>query len=512
LSEFAMNVRQGFARRDFLRSSGFGIGGLALTYLLHQEELMAGTHDPVRNSFIQDLTPRHGHFPARARAMVHFMQNGGPSQMDLFDPKPELQKRSGQSIPASVEIYQKGNSDKLLASPFPFRPRGACGMELSDALPHLATFADDITLVRSMYTEHNNHTEALVMMSTGKLFQGRPSVGAWISYALGTENQNLPAYVVLRDPAGYNTSGKLVWSSGWLPALYQGTEFSSTGSPVLNLQPARPVPAEVQRDSLSFLAELNHAHMRQYPGETELEARIRNYELAARMQLKAAQSIDLSRETAATRKLYGLDNPVTASYGTRCLMARRLIEAGVRFVQVFPPVGQPWDAHADTRGENEKICAITDRPIAGFIKDLKSRGLLESTLVLWTGEFGRLPVSQNGKGRDHNRNAFSLWLAGGGFKPGHVHGATDDFGYKAVMDRVGVPDLHATILHQLGLDHRRLGYPYRGREETLTDAPVSKARVVAKLLERPPEIREEGTDSAPSIGLTGSLIIGGKKP
>jgi hypothetical protein len=489
-------------RRDFLRTSGFGIGGLALTCLLAEEGLAAAP---------QDLRPRRGHFPARARAMVHFMQNGGPSQMDLFDPKPQLRKRDGQSIPESVEIYQKGNSDKILASPFRFHRRGRCGTELAEVLPHLGSVADDIALVRSMYTEHNNHTEALVMMSTGKLFQGRPSVGAWVSYALGTLNQNLPAYVVLRDPAGYNTSGKLVWSSGWLPALFQGTEFSSVGAPVLNLRPARPGPEGVQRDSLDFLAELNREHLRQYPGETELEARIENYELAARMQLRAAEAIDLSRESAATRKLYGLDDPVTAGYGTRCLMARRLVEAGVRFVQVFPPVGQPWDAHADTKGENEKICAVTDRPVAGFVQDLKARGLLESTLVLWTGEFGRLPVSQNGKGRDHNRNAFSLWLAGGGIKAGHVHGATDDFGYKAVSDRVGVPDLHATLLHQLGLDHRRLGYPFRGREETLTDAPVSKARVVAKLLEKPPEIREEETAPAPSIGLSGSLTIEPKK-
>ena len=252
---------------------------------------------------------------------------------------------------------------------------------------------------------------------------------------------------------------------------------------------------------------------RQYlTGVRELEARIQNYELAARMQLKAAAAIDLSRESAVTRKLYGLDNPMTASYGTRCLMARRLIEAGVRFVQVFPPTGQPWDAHGDTKGENEKICGITDLPVAGFIRDLKSRGLLGSTLVLWTGEFGRLPVSQNGKGRDHNRNAFSLWLAGGGIKAGHVHGATDDFGYKAAVDRVGVPDLHATLLHQLGLDHRRLSYPFRGRDETLTDAPVSKAHVVAQILEKSPEIREEEKAPAPSIGLSGSLTIEPKKP
>jgi hypothetical protein len=354
-----------FTRRDFLRTSGFGIGGLALAWLLAEEGLLAAESIP------QDLRPRRGHFPARAQAMVHFMQNGGPSQMDLFDPKPELQKRGGESTPQSIEIYQKGNSDKLLASPFRFVRRGQCGMELAEVLPHLGTVADEIALVRSMYTEHNNHTEALVMMSTGKLFQGRPSVGAWISYALGTENQSLPAYVVLRDPAGYNTSGKLVWSSGWLPALFQGTEFSSVGAPVLNLRPAQPVADGVRRDSLDFLAELNREHLRRYPGETELEARIQNYELAARMQLEAAAAIDLSKESAATRKLYGLDNPVTASYGTRCLMARRLIEAGVRFVQVFPPVGQPWDAHTDTRGENEKICAVTDLPVAAFLRDLK---------------------------------------------------------------------------------------------------------------------------------------------
>jgi hypothetical protein len=418
--------------------------------------------------------------------MVHFMQNGGPSQMDLFERKPELQKRGGQPIPSSVETYERGNTEKILASPFQFHRRGQCGMELSEVMPHLGTIADDIALVRSMYTEHNNHTEALVMMSTGKLFQGRPTVGAWVSYALGTENQNLPAYIVLRDPAGYNTSGKLVWSAGWLPALYQGTEFSSQGTPVLNLQPAVPQPAQTRRACLDFLAKLNEEHRRNYPRETELEARIQNYELAARMQLKAAAVLDLSHETAATRKLYGLDNPVTAAYGTRCLMARRLIEAGVRFVQVFPPVGQPWDSHTDSKTELEKICGVTDLPVAGFIKDLKARGLLASTIVLWTGEFGRLPVSQGTKGRDHNRNAFSLWLAGGGFKGGHVHGATDDFGYRAAIDRVSVPDLHATLLHQLGLDHRKLKYLHKGQEETLTDARVSRARVVAEVLKRPP--------------------------
>ncbi len=467
------------SRRQLLQATGLGFGSLALSCLLHAEA--AG--DEART----DLRPRSGHFPGRARAVIQLMQNGGPSQMDLFDPKPELQRRNGQPIPESVETFQMGNTRSLLASPFRFHRRGRCGMELSEVLPHLGRIADEITLVRSLHTEHNNHTEALVMMSTGKIFPGRPCVGAWVSYALGAENQNLPAYVVLRDPTGYNTSGRLVWSSGWLPALYQGTEFSSAGAPVLNLQPARPRPEGALRDDLDFLAALNRGHQRRFPGESELEARIQNYELAARMQLHAPAVLDVSRESAATRRLYGLEDRVTAGYGTRCLLARRLVEAGVRFVQVFPPPFQPWDSHADSRGELERICAITDLPAAALVRDLKARGLLDSTIVLWTGEFGRLPVAQGGRGRDHNRNAFSLWLAGGGFRAGHVHGATDDFGYRAAVDRVSVPDLHATLLHQLGLDHRRLTYRHRGRDETLTDAAVTRARVAPGLLAASPQ-------------------------
>jgi hypothetical protein len=432
-----------------------------------------------------DLRARPSHFPPRASAVIQLMQNGGPSQMELFDPKPELNKRSGQPMPQSVETFQTGNTTTLLGGAFKFHRRGQCGMELSEVMPHLGTIADEITLVRSMHTGHNNHTEALVMMSTGKIFPGRPSLGAWVSYALGTENQNLPAYVVLRDPAGYNTTGKLVWSSGWLPALYQGVEFNSVGSPVLDLEPAVAQPRGAQRANLDFLARLNDEHRRKFPRESELEARIRNYELAARMQLHAAGALDIARESVATRRLYGLDNPTTAGYGTRCLMARRLVEAGVRFVQVFPPPFQPWDSHTDSRKELEKICAVTDLPVAGLVRDLKARGLLDETIILWTGEFGRLPVSQGSRGRDHNRNAFSLWLAGGGFKAGFTHGATDDFGYAAAVDKVGVPDLHATLLHQLGLDHARVTYLHHGRNETPTDATATGARVVAELLRKP---------------------------
>jgi uncharacterized protein (DUF1501 family) len=303
---------------------------------------------------------------------------------------------------------------------------------------------------------------------------------------LGTENQNLPAYIVLRDPEGYNTSGTLLWQNGWIPALYRGTEVSTKGAPVLNLQPAVSISARAQRQNLDFLARLNEEHRQQYPDESDLEARIRNYELAARMQLAAGSALDLANETQATRTAYGLDDPETQGYGTRCLMARRLVESGVRFVQVMPPVKpqfQPWDAHSNVKTENEAICRKTDLPSKALIQDLKARGMLDDTIVLWTGEFGRLPVSQNGSGRDHNRNAFSLLLAGGGFKAGHVHGATDDVGYKSVEGRISVGDLHATVLHQLGLDHDRLTYRHHGRDETLTDSVVTDARVASELFE-----------------------------
>jgi hypothetical protein len=474
-------------RRELLRTSGLGFGTLALAYLLHLESLRAaGTGGAPPSEPGSAMSPEPAHLPARARAVIMLMQNGGPSQMDLFDPKPGLARYNGKVHAERVEMFQKGSEgNKLLASPFQFHRRGRSGMELSEVIPQLGSVADDICLVRSLHSEHNNHTEALVMMNTGKIFPGRPALGSWISYGLGTLNQSLPAYIVLRDPDGYNTSGTLLWQNAWLPAMHRGTELSSRGAPVLNLHPAVPAVPAACRDASELLARLNEAHRQSYPGESALEARIRNYELAARMQLDADKALDVSQESEATRKLYGLDSAATAGYGRRCLLARRLVESGVRFVQVFPPVKpqfQPWDAHANVKTENEAICAQCDLPSAGLIKDLKSRGLLESTIVLWTGEFGRLPVSQNGSGRDHNRNAFSLILAGGGFKAGHVHGASDEVGYRAVEGRVSVPDLHATILHQLGLDHERLTYLHHGRPETLTDAVVTQARVVDEIL------------------------------
>jgi hypothetical protein len=457
------------SRRHFLAGLGGGFGSLALHGLLAAES-----------------APRSSaHRPARARAVIQLFQNGGPSQMDLFDPKPELTRRNGQPHPEKVETFQLGNKNVLLGSPFRFSRHGQCGMELSELIPHLAGCADDLCLVRSMHTDNNNHPFALNTMQTGKVFNGRPAMGSWISYALGSECRNLPSYIVLRDPAGYNTNGKLVWSSGWLPAAHQGTEFSATGTPVAHLQPARPLPEAAQKSARDFLHDLNTLHLRQHPGEDVLEARIANYELAAHMQLEAARLLDLTGESAATRKLYGLDRPETAAYGARCLMARRLIEAGVRYVQVFPPLKpsfQPWDNHSNLKSGLQSICAQTDQPSAALIQDLKQRGLLEDVIVMWTGEFGRLPITEGADGRDHNRNAFSLLMAGGGFKGGHIHGATDDFGYKSVQDRVSVPDLHATILNQLGLDHTRLTYLHNGRPERLTDPEVTGARIVTELL------------------------------
>jgi hypothetical protein len=479
------NGARPISRRELLQSLGCGFGTLALSSLLEQTELWAADAALPPAPAGNPLAPRPGHLPAKAKAVIQLCQNGGPSQMDLFDHKPELSRHNGQPHPGQVETFQLGNKNVLMGTPFQFARHGQCGMEFSELIPHLSSAVDDLCLVRSMFTENNNHPFALNMLQTGKTFNGRPAMGSWIAFALGTESQDLPAYIVLRDPAGYNTSGKMVWSSGWLPAIYQGTEFSSAGTPVLHLQPSRPLPAQAQSRSRQFLAELNAAHLREHPRESELEARIANFELAARMQLTASNLLDLSQESETTRRLYGLDNPATAGYGTRCLMARRLVESGVRFVQVFPPLDpsfQPWDNHSNLKNDLRKICDHVDQPSAALIKDLKQRGLLDGVIVMWTGEFGRLPITEGADGRDHNRHAFSLLLAGGGFKAGHIHGATDEFGYKSVEDRVSVPDLHATILHQLGIDHTRLTYLHNGRPERLTDPDVTGAKVVEELL------------------------------
>jgi hypothetical protein len=461
-------------RRSFLAGYAGCLGSLALAHLLAADGATA-------ESVADPLAPRPPHRPPRARAVICLFQHGGPSQVDLFDPKPELTRRHGQPYPGQLEVHFAGQIGKLLASPFRFARCGRSGTELSELLPHTARIADDLTLIRSMTTDSVDHEAALRVMHTGKSMVGRPTLGAWVLYGLGSLRQDLPAYVVLTDPAGLPVDMTNNWTAGFLPAVYQGTPFRAVGTPVADLHPPADVSAAARRNQLHFLDELNAAHLRRYPGNGELAARIRDYELAARMQTTVPAVLDLAGESAETCRLYGLDNPATAEYGKRCLLARRLVERGVRFVQVFLN-RQPWDTHSKNAEQLRKLCAMTDQPSAALVLDLKRRGLLDSTVVLWTGEFGRLPVSQQADGRDHNRHAFSLWLAGGGFKRGYVHGETDAFGYQAVRDVVPVSHLHATLLCALGLDHQRLTFPHAGREDSLTDAGVTKARVEPALL------------------------------
>jgi hypothetical protein len=479
---FAVRVSQppdfALTRRAFLGRYAGGLGSLALASLLADDGRAGGLGPAAADP----LAPRPPHHPARARAVICLFQHGGPSQVDLFDPKPELTRRHGQPYRGSLEVHFHTQAGNLLASPYRFARRGRSGAELSELLPHTGAIADEITLVRSMTTDSVDHEAALRVIHSGKTFVGRPVWGSWVLYGLGSLRQDLPAYVVLSDPGGLPVDGPNNWSSGFLPAVYQGTPFRAAGAPVPDLAPPPDVPPAARRNQLDLLAGLNAAHRRRHPHNSELQARIRQYELAAAMQTSVPEVLDLSGETAETRRLYGLDDPPTAEYARRCLLARRLVERGVRFVQVFLS-GQPWDTHAQNAARLRDLCARTDRPSAALVQDLKRRGLLDSTIVLWTGEFGRLPVSQGADGRDHNRHAFSLWLAGGGFRRGHVHGATDEFGYRAVRDVVRVADLHATLLHALGLDHTRLTYPHEGRDDSLTDSPVTRARVVEALLE-----------------------------
>ncbi len=453
-------------RRAFLGRYAGSLGGLALAHLLAEESRSS--------QVVPSGSPK-------ATSVICLFQHGGPSQMDLFDAKPELSRWHGKPHPGQLEIHFDKQAGNLLGSPFRFRPRGQSGIELSDLLPFTAGIADELTLVRSMTTESVDHESALRLIHTGKFQAGRPTLGSWVVYALGSENRNVPAYVVLSDPGGLPVDGTRNWSSGWLPATYQGTPFRSGSAPVLNLDMPAGIPAGARAGQLKLLEGLNRAHLRRHPGDSELEARITNYEIAARMQTAVPEVLDISGETAETHRMYGLDRPETREYGTRCLLARRLVERGVRFVQLFLS-GQPWDTHSKNAETLKGLCARTDQPSAALVQDLKQRGLLDSTIVLWTGEFGRLPVSQGADGRDHNRHAFSLWLAGGGFKKGYTHGQTDEFGYKSVEDVVTVHDLQATLLHALGLDHKRLTYPHDGRADSLTDEEVTHAKVIHKLL------------------------------
>jgi hypothetical protein len=417
--------------------------------------------------------------------MISLFMQGGPSHLDLLDPKPALAAYDGKPFPGEVKYDNAAQaSSRVLASPWKFQKHGQSGIEVSELLPHLAEVVDNLTVIRSMYTGVNNHVQSIHALNTGRIFAGHPVLGSWLAYGLGSESQDLPAFVALTDPASPPVAGTDHWSNGWLPSVYQGTVVRAREPRILNLDPPPQLKGSPQEHYLHYLAGLNADHLAEHPGELDLEARIASFELAARMQTAAAEALDLRQETEPTKRLYGLDDPVTQEYGTRCLIARRLVERGVRFVQVFT-ANQFWDHHGSIRSALPAACRKTDRPAAALVTDLQSRGLLETTLVCWGGEMGRLPVIQNDAGadkvgRDHNTYGFTMWLAGGGIKGGCVYGATDEFGHHAVTDVVTQHDLHATLLHLFGLDPARLVYRRNGREQSLLDGKPH--RVVKEIL------------------------------
>ncbi len=473
-----------WSRRRFLERNALGVGSVALAWLLREEKLLANPPTmPRPRSF--DLKPKTPPLRPQAKAMISLFMHGGPSHIDLFDPKPELTKRSGQDYAGEVTFsFVDRASKKLFGSPWKFQKHGQSGTDVSELLPHFSSIVDDVTVIRSMHTDINGHEPSIWFMNTGKAQPGRPALGSWLTYGLGSESQSLPAYVVLTDPGGHPVDGVRNWSNGWLPPLYQGTIVRSTEPRILNLEPPPHLKGALQEQNLAFLARLNQEHLARHPGESDLEARIASYELAARMQTAAKEALDISGESEATKKLYGLDESATREYGTRCLIARRLVERGVRFVQLFIN-GQIWDNHESIKSNLVTCCRKTDQPSAALVKDLKARGLLDSTIVHWGGEIGRLPVTENHgaaekAGRDHNGQGFSSWVAGGGFKGGLTYGETDEFGHKAVVNPVSPNDYHATLLHLFGFEHEKLVYHQNGQEQRITDG--KPCRVVKEIL------------------------------
>jgi hypothetical protein len=461
-----------------LWESGAGFAGTALTCLLAE----TGFFRSAARAAERPLAPKKSHFPTKVKSCIFLFMYGGPSHIDTWDPKPELNKRHGQPMPnMETDALLKLRASRLgalLGSKRKFTRSGKSGIEVSDFFPHLAKHVDDLAVIRGMYTDSFAHGSGLLQMNTGFIRQGYPSLGSWLTYGLGTENQNLPGYVVMLDHRGGPISGTPNWGSGFMPPTYQGTQFRPTGEPILNLHPPDGITAEQQRRQLDLFSELNRAQTGAGPESQELAARIASFELAFRMQSTAPEAVDLGKESEETKRLYGMDKEITEKFGRKCLIARRLVERGVRFVQLYSGGGHGddnWDAHRDVDENHGQHCTETDLPIAGLLTDLKRRRLLDQTLVIWGGEFGRMPVTDTtrtgtkGGGRDHNPKGFSMWLAGGGVKGGQVIGRTDDFGYEAIDDKVHVHDLHATILHAMGLDHTLLTYFYGGRNMRLTD-------------------------------------------
>jgi uncharacterized protein DUF1501 len=453
------------SRREFFTQAGSGLAGLALANMLADSGFAASTKtaDP--------LAPRKPHHTPLAKSVIFLFMEGGPSHVDLFDPKPVLTKLDGKPVPDSIgrpSQTSRGTAhNTLMASRRKWKQYGQSGMWVSDWYPNVGEHVDDLTVLRSCWADGLNHVGSVCQMNTGSILAGRPSLGAWTTYGLGTANKDLPTFVVLtdgRDPLG----GGANWNSGFLPALYQGTRFRNGDTPILDLKPPAGISDQQQRNQLGLLQKLNQLWSQDKSDDTDLDARIRSFELAYQMQSAAADAVDLSGESEATKKLYGMDNPATSVFGTNCLMARRLVERGVRFIELYSGAGSGWDAHNDLEGNHTRYCGQTDKPIAGLLADLKARGMLKDTLVVWGGEFGRTPFNELTTGRDHNPWGFTMWMAGGGAKGGQYIGVTDEIGLRAVENPIHVHDIHATILWMLGLDHKQLTFLHNGRAERPT--------------------------------------------
>ena len=454
------------SRREMLLESGTGFGAMALAGLI------GGNPSSARAAPPSPLAAKLSHRPVKAKSVIFLFMEGGPSHIDTFDPKPALQKLAGKPIPESFGrvITAMGEFDSpILPSKRTWRQYGEGGLWISDWLPHTAQCADDLAVIRSCWTNGINHSGGVCQMNTGSQFAGRPSLGSWVTYGLGSVNENLPAYVVMKDRKGTVANGPRNWSAGFMPAVYQGTPLRADGPPIQNLRPPAGVSTSQQRLELDYLTQINQRHAASREENSELDARIQSYELAFQMQAHAPEAVDLSTETEATGKLYGLDNEETAPYGRNLLMARRLVERGVRFVQCYHGAGSKWDAHTNIEPNHTKLCGQMDKPVAGLLKDLKQRGLLEETLVVWGGEFGRTPMSEKGDGRDHNPTGFTMWMAGGGVNGGRAYGTTDSIGLHAVEDRLHVHDLHSTILYLMGMNHEELIYMHKGRPERIDE-------------------------------------------
>jgi Protein of unknown function (DUF1501) len=468
------------SRREFLKLAGQGFGALAMTALVAQDS--AAHQDQPGGSLPNPLAPKQAHFEAKAKSVIFLFMEGGPSHVDLVDPKPDLTRMHGKPLPerfGKVLTAMGTGGNNLLASKRKFAKYGQSGLQFSDWLPHMATCADEFAALRACWADGLLHVGSVCQMNTGSILTGRPSLGSWAIYGLGSINQNLPGFVVMTDGGEVN-GGARNWGTGYMPATYQGTLFRPGDNPILNLKNPAQVSGEQQRGKLDLIKQLNDLHRQGRSDDSQLAARQEAYELAFRMQATAPEAVDLSKEPEKVKEAYGLNRKETAEFGHRCLMARRLVERGVRFVQVYCGAGSQWDAHSDLEGNHTRLCARADQPTAALIKDLKARGLLDSTLVIWGGEFGRTPMSEGKDGRDHNPYGFSMLLAGGGVKGGMAHGSTDEFGLYGVEGKVHVHDLHATILHLLGFDHEKLTFRHEGRDDRLTDVSGEVVRAILK--------------------------------